>query len=378
MNGPLTNFLRFVLTGALNTGFGYASYAALVLTGMPLWLAVGGSTGMAIMFNFYSYGSLVFRNTSARVMPRFLLFYTALGLANYGLLHWLGHLGFGPLLAQAFLLPVLALLGYAGMKLFVFRSNDDASDSKAHSPIIEDFKPIPIQRGVGWLAHLLFRLRCVADLQLLTRFQFVLAGRNLLSGRVLDVGCGQMPFRGLLPASSDYTGIDIHEAGSFGMPRNPSIIEFNGRIIPFPDNTFDAILSTEVLEHAEHPEGLIAEMLRVLRPNGRIVLTVPFSARVHHMPFDYSRFTNYRLSQLFADFTDVHVEELGNDLAVIANKIVVATIRQIVPLNVLHWPFLLLGLPASLLSLAIAHLSLWLGWGSKQDPLGYGLIARKN
>ena len=378
MNGPLTNFLRFVLTGALNTGFGYASYAALVLTGMPLWLAVGAATLLAILFNFYSYGGLVFRNTSASVMPRFLLFYTALGLTNYGLLHWLGHLGFGPMLAQAFLLPVLALLGYSGMQLFVFRSREGASNCGAHASIIEDFKPIPIQRGAGRIAHLLFRLRCSADLQLLTRFQFVAAGRNMLSGSVLDVGCGQMPFRGLLPASSDYTGIDIHDAQSFGMPRNPSIIEFNGRLIPFPDNNFDAILCTEVLEHAKHPEALIAEMLRVLRPDGMLVLTVPFSARVHHMPFDYSRFTNYRLLQLFAGFADVQVEELGNDLAVIANKIVVATIRQIVPLNIFHWPFLLLGLPASLLSLAIAHLSLWLGWGSKQDPLGYGLIARKD
>jgi hypothetical protein len=95
------------------------------------------------------------------------------------------------------------------------------------------------------------------------------------------------------------------------------------------------------------------------------------------MPYDYNRFTNYRLVQLFAGFADVQVEELGNDLAVIANKIVVATMRQIVPLNILRWPFLLMGLPTSLLSLVIAHLSLWLDWGSKQDPLGYGLIARK-
>lgn len=120
MKGHLTSFMRFVLTGALNTGFGYASYAALVLTGMPLWLAVTGSTTLAIVFNFYSYGGLVFRNTSAGVMPRFLIFYAVLGLGNYGLLHLLGIWGLGPLLAQALLLPVLALVGYSGMRLFVF------------------------------------------------------------------------------------------------------------------------------------------------------------------------------------------------------------------------------------------------------------------
>jgi putative flippase GtrA len=120
MNGPLTPFLRFVLTGLLNTGFGYASYAVLVLAGLPLWLAVAGSTTMAILFNFFSYGGLVFGNTSAQAMPKFLLFYAALGLTNFGLLRLLVAFGLGPLLAQAVLLPVLAVLGFAGMRLFVF------------------------------------------------------------------------------------------------------------------------------------------------------------------------------------------------------------------------------------------------------------------
>ena len=120
MSRDWIKFARFVLTGLLNTGFGYASYALLVLTGMPLWLAVAGSTTLAIVFNFYSYGGLVFGNTSSQVMPRFLAFYVALGVANFGLLRLLGALGFGPLLAQAILLPVLALLGFFGMRAFVF------------------------------------------------------------------------------------------------------------------------------------------------------------------------------------------------------------------------------------------------------------------
>ena len=120
MKGQLTSFMRFVLTGALNTGFGYASYAALVLIGLPLWLAVTGSTLLAIVFNFFSYGGLVFGDTSAQIMPRFLAFYVCLGLVNFGLLRLLGAWGLGPLLAQAILLPVLAVLGFFGMRAFVF------------------------------------------------------------------------------------------------------------------------------------------------------------------------------------------------------------------------------------------------------------------
>jgi putative flippase GtrA len=120
MNGRLTNFMRFVLTGALNTGFSYASYAALVLTGMPLWLAVTGSMVLAIVFNFYSYGGLVFGQTSRSYMPRFLAFYVVLGLINYLALKALSHFGIGPLIAQAVLVPLLAIAGYAGLRHLVF------------------------------------------------------------------------------------------------------------------------------------------------------------------------------------------------------------------------------------------------------------------
>ncbi len=245
----------------------------------------------------------------------------------------------------------------------------------ASAEIVEEFKPVPVDLGSGWLAGLRFRLRSWADLQLLTCIRFIAAHRALLTGKLLDVGCGQMPFRHLLPASADYTGIDIPDAGSFGMHKHAQIVEFDGTQIPFPDNHFDAILCTEVLEHALEPQALIAEMHRVLRPGGSLVLTVPFAARVHHIPYDFHRFTRYRLAQMFAAFGAVQVEERGNDLAVIANKIIVATIRQLSPLRL---PLLLIGIPASLASLAIAHLALWFGWGSKLDPLGYGLIARKD
>ena len=126
MNGPLTNFLRFVLTGLLNTGFGYASYAALVLTGLPLWLAVGAATLLAILFNFYSYGGLVFGKTQKRYMPAFLAFYAALGLGNYLALRALTQAGIGPLVSQAILVPLLAITGYLGMRLLVFREKGSA------------------------------------------------------------------------------------------------------------------------------------------------------------------------------------------------------------------------------------------------------------
>lgn len=120
MTGEWLRVLRFLAVGGLNTGFGYTIYAGFVLLGAPLWLAVAGSTGLAFLFNFATYGSLVFGSTAVRSLPRFLVFYFVLGELNFCLLRVLSWLGLGPLLAQAVLMPLLALCGYPGLSGFVF------------------------------------------------------------------------------------------------------------------------------------------------------------------------------------------------------------------------------------------------------------------
>jgi putative flippase GtrA len=120
MTGEWRRGLRFLAVGGANTGFGYACYAGFVLAGVPLWLAVGGSTMLAFVFNFMSYGRLVFRSASWRRLPRFLLLYLGMGGLNFTLLRLLGRAGLGALPAQAVLLPVLALCGYFGLRSFVF------------------------------------------------------------------------------------------------------------------------------------------------------------------------------------------------------------------------------------------------------------------
>lgn len=111
---------RYLIVGCLNTAFGYASYATFIGAEAPLWLAVSGTTILSFIFNFYSYGGMVFGSTSYRVLPRFLVFYCMLGILNYLLLRGLVWSGYGPFLAQALLLPILAAVGFFGMRRFVF------------------------------------------------------------------------------------------------------------------------------------------------------------------------------------------------------------------------------------------------------------------
>lgn len=113
-------FVRYIIVGVLNTSFGYAAFVGFLHLGGPLWLSVAGATASALVFNFVSYGRLVFSQTSLLVIPRYLMFYALLGCLNFVLLRLLGMLDIPFAWAQGLLLPVLAVCGYLGFSHFVF------------------------------------------------------------------------------------------------------------------------------------------------------------------------------------------------------------------------------------------------------------------
>lgn len=243
----------------------------------------------------------------------------------------------------------------------------------------EQFRPIPLRLSSALPSKVAFWFRRFADLQLATIWTFLEPRLSRLRGNLLDVGCGEMPYRSCLSPDLSYTGLDVPQAAAFAMQGSEAIVPFDGVSIPFPNSSFDTVLCTEVLEHAAEPLALIAEMQRVLKPGGTLIATVPFSARVHYAPYDFHRFTKYALVGMFASFHDVAIHERGSDLAVIANKLIVVAIRIATPSpwSFLRWPLLLLLLPLALIFLLIAHLALALDLGSKDDPLGYSIVATK-
>lgn len=183
--------------------------------------------------------------------------------------------------------------------------------SSPQAEVTEHFQPIPLRFGSSPLSRVAFKLRCVVDLQLGSIWSFIGPKLALLKGNLLDVGCGEMPYRTFLPKHIDYVGIDVPQAGAFSMQGHEEIISFDGYHIPFPDATFDTVLCTEVLEHSPEPAALIAEIGRVLKPGGTLIATVPFSARVHYAPHDFHRFSKYALAKMLGAFPDVSIEERG-------------------------------------------------------------------
>jgi putative flippase GtrA len=114
-------FVRFLLVGGLNTVVGYLIFAALYALGTGYAGAAVGSTVLGAAFNFRSTGLLVFGSRDNRLLPRFLLVYTLQCAANIGLLRSAIALGVATLVAEAFILPLLAILTYLAMRRFVFR-----------------------------------------------------------------------------------------------------------------------------------------------------------------------------------------------------------------------------------------------------------------
>ncbi len=129
-------------------------------------------------------------------------------------------------------------------------------------------------------------------------------------GQLLDVGCGEKPFEYIFtPYVSEYIGVEYAPtfAATNTATRGKADVLYDGDTLPFEDASFDTVLSVQVLEHTPRPQQLMSEMARVLRPGGKLLLSVPFSFRLHEEPHDYFRYTPHGI-RAFCDQSGLAVE----------------------------------------------------------------------
>jgi SAM-dependent methyltransferase len=109
------------------------------------------------------------------------------------------------------------------------------------------------------------------------RLQMVRRWAPLEGRRVLDVGCGiGMYTAAFLRETPHVFGLEIEcERALEARERAAGVVQALGEHIPFPDAAFDVVFSHEVLEHVADDRACVAEMVRVARPGGRIVIFVP-------------------------------------------------------------------------------------------------------
>jgi len=113
-------FLRFGVVGLLNTAFGYAVFAALVLAGLWPGPALAVATIAGVAFNFQTSRRLVFRSRGRG--ERFVAVYVGVFVLNWAALRTLNWVGFGDLVSQAMLVLPLAAISFLAQRVFVFGS----------------------------------------------------------------------------------------------------------------------------------------------------------------------------------------------------------------------------------------------------------------
>lgn len=116
------------------------------------------------------------------------------------------------------------------------------------------------------------------------------------TGIVLDIGCGAKPYRALFDHAA-YIGLEVPVASEKGSAKQADAL-FDGRRLPVADASVDSVLCSQVLEHVFEPDAFLEEIRRVLRPDGRLLLTVPFVWDEHEQPYDYARYSSFALRHL--------------------------------------------------------------------------------
>lgn len=124
------------------------------------------------------------------------------------------------------------------------------------------------------------------------------AAREVGEGQnLLDAGAGACPYKDYF-SHTKYESTDFEHIFDQDSKKLHNFI-CNLNKIPKHDNTYDVIISTQVLEHVENPQKVIDEFYRILKPGGKLFLTAPQGWGIHGAPYHFFNFTNFGLEFLF-------------------------------------------------------------------------------
>lgn len=121
----LQQAMRFVVTGGINTAFGYGIYAACIYLGAGYAIASGASVVCGILFSYKTTSAVVFGRGYRGSLARFIGCYVIVYLFSVLILNAMDAFGINPYLAGLLAAPPCAVLSFALLKLFVFRAGND-------------------------------------------------------------------------------------------------------------------------------------------------------------------------------------------------------------------------------------------------------------
>jgi SAM-dependent methyltransferase len=146
-------------------------------------------------------------------------------------------------------------------------------------------------------------------------------GETLAPGaRVLDAGAGEGQYRHHF-SRCRYAGVDLGVGDREWDYSGLDVIADLSRL-PFREAAFEAALNIVVLEHTREPARVLAEIARVLKPGGQLLLVAPQEWEVHQMPHDYYRYTRYGLAWLCeqAGLAGADIRPIGGYFTLLARR----------------------------------------------------------
>lgn len=128
---------------------------------------------------------------------------------------------------------------------------------------------------------------------------------------ILDAGAGECAYKKYF-SHCKYVSVDL----AIGEDNwNYNNLDYIAPLdnLPLDDNSFDAVLCTQVLEHLERPGEAVKELYRVLKPGGKLFLTAPMAHNEHQVPYDFYRYTSYGLKSIceHAEFHEIMIIPFG-------------------------------------------------------------------
>jgi len=132
--------------------------------------------------------------------------------------------------------------------------------------------------------------------------------------KVLDVGAGNKPYENLF-TDCTYESCEheiIHKETNVSNDDHTFYCDITKKI-PKVDNCYDLIICNEVLEHINEPSLALDEFYRILKPEGKLIITAPQCYGLHQEPYNYFNYLSYGLEYLLkkSKFKGITIKPLG-------------------------------------------------------------------